>query len=470
MKKIIRLFGFSLVLIAVLLGIYKVLSWKDTSGSYISSIEQLQNTKTNTVDVVFLGSSHVYCGVAPHVLWREYGISAFDMSISGMDKYSEFYYTKYFLKYQNPKLICVDTFSFTFDRGAVLANEYRNMISMPSSSLQRKMVDEYIEDKKVAVDYKLKWPVIHTRYRDITKKDFVSSVFERVGKGENLPPASFTDSGSQYSANLDIREAMPISDDNRELIDRYETLFEKTGIPILFFSVPYEMSPEQVMITAGIEEYIRQKEGLYFMNGSKEVDDLLDVYGDFADSTHLNINGAEKFSDWLGKYILNLVNLPNHTGDLNYSSWDDELIYYNVASVNKAVNSIALSGVTPGMLLEEVMKHDFLSYIVTFDDSDVELLNVWENGIKSVLNIRKEENCKGKALIGIGEDYRFVNELNESEMIMFNRYDGAMIAKSVSGGYDVYLCNDIHITSSVYNISVAVYDNYNQELLGKWIW
>ncbi len=470
MKKCIRAVGFAILLMFVLFCTYRIISWKDTTGDYISSIEQLKNTKKNTVDVVFLGSSHVYCGVAPHVLWQEFGIPAFDMSVSGMDKYSEYYYTEYFLKYQKPKLICIDTFSLTFDKGDVLANDYRNMLSMPSSLTQINLVDDYVEDKEMAMNYKLKWPIVHTRYKELGKKDFISPVFNRVGKGENLTPIGEAREGSNYSANTDIKESTSISAENKKLIDKYISLSKKTGIPILFFSVPYEMSTERAMITAGIEEYVKNMDGIFFMNGSREIGDLLDVYEDFYDRTHLSYSGALKFTSWLGEYLTKLVELKSHAGDENYRSFDDDVIYHNVLSANYAVNMATSNGAAPDKLLLEVMQHDFLSYIVTFGDSD--LYEVWEKDIKLLLGVSEGETLRNRALTGSGLQISFLDETTDSYVFRFNRYDAAKLTKAENGGFDlnIHANEDTTIEQSSKVISITAYDNYNQELLGNWSW
>ena len=60
---------FLVVLGLVVSSVYNVLKWKDTNGEYLSSVEQLYATPDGLIDVVFVGSSHCYCGIHPAVLW-----------------------------------------------------------------------------------------------------------------------------------------------------------------------------------------------------------------------------------------------------------------------------------------------------------------------------------------------------------------------------------------------------------------
>ena len=77
---------FTLLTALMLLGVYRVIRWKDTTGNYISSYDELYHTPENTIDVAFLGSSHCYAGIYPAVMWEDRGVTSFDMAVSGQDK------------------------------------------------------------------------------------------------------------------------------------------------------------------------------------------------------------------------------------------------------------------------------------------------------------------------------------------------------------------------------------------------
>ena len=132
-KKAIKCIVFIVLAGACIAGAFRIFKWKDTSGDYNSSIEQLKNTPKDTIDVVFTGSSHTYCGIYPGVFWEQEGYSVFDMAISGQDKYSGYRSLKELLKTQSPKVVFVDLYPFTYDKHAVEGNEHRNMMALPTS-------------------------------------------------------------------------------------------------------------------------------------------------------------------------------------------------------------------------------------------------------------------------------------------------------------------------------------------------
>ena len=63
---------------------------------------------SDTIDVLFVGSSHTYCGINPNVLWRGEGIAAYNFTSGGQPLWTSYYYINEALKSQKPSLIVLD--------------------------------------------------------------------------------------------------------------------------------------------------------------------------------------------------------------------------------------------------------------------------------------------------------------------------------------------------------------------------
>lgn len=172
MKKGIRGVCFVVLLVLILRHVYSVLSWKDTAGNYLSSVQQLYHTPEQTMDVVFMGSSHCYCSIYPEYLWRDYGYSAFDMAVSGQDKSANYYSLLELLKTQSPQVVFVEAYALLYDGYSQEGNAYRNLLSMKNSVNQFRLIREAADEEK-QMDYLLRWPIVHTRYAELTRYDFV---------------------------------------------------------------------------------------------------------------------------------------------------------------------------------------------------------------------------------------------------------------------------------------------------------
>lgn len=64
---------------------------KDKIHDGTSHLYNFYKLEKNTVDVLMLGSSHVYCGINPNLLYDNYGIASFNMSSGGQTPWVSFF-------------------------------------------------------------------------------------------------------------------------------------------------------------------------------------------------------------------------------------------------------------------------------------------------------------------------------------------------------------------------------------------
>lgn len=320
MKKMIRAIAFILILAVAMMGAYKVLSWKDTSGGYLSSTQQLYATQDNLMDVVFLGSSHVYCGVNPALLWEKYGISAFDMAVSGQDCDSTFHALKEVLKTQSPKVVCVDLYGLLYEKQDILGNVYRNMLSMRTSVNSVELVRDYVEPQE-QMDYILRWPIIHTRYQELTKYDFIQNEPSVYGRGF-VPTYEFGE--SYYPADaIACTDAVPLDEKATTWLYSLIQLSQEEGFELVTFLAPMYLDGGQQMILNGAYEYLAGY-GIEVIDFNKLSSQIkLDYQNDFCDNSHLNRFGADKLTSYFGTYLAETYELSDHRGDSAYVLWDD---------------------------------------------------------------------------------------------------------------------------------------------------
>ena len=71
MKRIISYILFFTILIASLSAADRLLSKSSEHG--IKQARAIYSQEENTIDILFVGSSHVHCGVNTALLWEKYG-------------------------------------------------------------------------------------------------------------------------------------------------------------------------------------------------------------------------------------------------------------------------------------------------------------------------------------------------------------------------------------------------------------
>ena len=101
-----------LAIFALILGISvlsDILQIKSDHG--INQNRGLYFQSEDSIDAVFLGTSHIHCNVNTALLWEEYGIAAYDYSGAEQPLWMTYYYLKEFYKYQDPKVVVLDLYA-----------------------------------------------------------------------------------------------------------------------------------------------------------------------------------------------------------------------------------------------------------------------------------------------------------------------------------------------------------------------
>ncbi len=316
MKKMIKIILFCLIFVILFGEVYRVLSWKDTAGDYYSSMDSFYQLEENTVDVLFLGSSHCYCSINNALLWDNYGMSSFNLAISGQDLASTYYCFKEALKTQKPKVVCVEVYGALNAGYVVKGNLYRNTLPFKASWNAYQAIDSMVEEDEMS--YFLKWPIVHTRYRELKKEDFDKDLpvylgyhaeFQTQHVGELLP----------YNGD----EVIPIDKELEEWIHKIIQLAEESDTELCFFMSPSTASKEEQKKYKYVEKMAIEK-GIPFLNFIELESQLgLDPATDFIDGMHTNYFGAEKVTAYMGDFLWSKYELSGHYGDEKYAKWEE---------------------------------------------------------------------------------------------------------------------------------------------------
>ncbi len=326
--KIKRFLGAVIFLSILSLGLYflyPVFAWKDTSGDYFSSLSQLQAMDDDTVDVAFFGPSSVYCAVNPAVIWQDAGIASFNASISGMDSHVAPVYVRELCKTQSPKVVVMSSILFTIDYYAVQGNIYRNTILLGNSREYVDVVNRIVPDNDQTGgdirDYWLRWPIIHGRYKELKKNDFVPvRAYEYALGYVYSNDFHYVAELGADSVDPDLYE--PIGEHNKEFVDELVDLSQEYGFKLLFLNLPWSMSAEQRGVVNGAEKYLDEV-GVEHVDLNYFVAEMgLDLATEYGDGVHAMTAGATKISYYIGDYLREKYDLADHRGDERYAVYE----------------------------------------------------------------------------------------------------------------------------------------------------
>lgn len=317
-KNIAKTIVFCMIFLFLLNRIYAIFSWKDTAGDYTSSMEVFYGLEENVVDVLFLGSSHSYCSTIPAQLWEDYGMASFSMAISGQDLVSTYYNFVEALKTQDLKVVCVDMYGCAFSGYQVEGNLYRNTLSRKLSLSSVEAVNNMVVTDNKS-DFILRWPIIHTRYRELKKQDFATTSPVYLGYKAGYEAAG--------AVKLDFGKVTPkpMGETEQEFLIKMIELAQESGTELVFVLTPYQIPLNEQELIAYAKEIIDEYNVpvLDLVELSDEIG--LDWEKDMIDYGHTNYWGAQKVTAYLGEYLKSHYELADHRGETEYALWDLDL-------------------------------------------------------------------------------------------------------------------------------------------------
>lgn len=318
-KKIITLVLFIVLTMGILYQADRLLCDKSEHG--IRQAMGIYDQPKNTVDVVFIGSSHIYYNINTALLWENYGIASYDYGTAEQPLWITYYYIKELCKYQNPKLIVLDLYcparfkeNYQYDYLRQSINGMRfslNKLQMIYTSCEPEHYFEYFPS---IAGY-------HSR-TDIRDEDWeyvMSSKEERASYKGYTP---YFGTSEQEEPELSMKLSGGLTVKSEIYLQKIIDYTKKEDIDLFLIVAPYPTTDEDELVYNRVHE-IADRNGLEFNSTNYYYDNMgLDFETDFNDDSHLNYKGGCKFTEYLGNEIKALYDIPDRRREEGYESWD----------------------------------------------------------------------------------------------------------------------------------------------------
>ncbi|HPZ60348.1 MAG TPA: hypothetical protein PK645_07420, partial [Bacillota bacterium] len=110
-KRIAGTIGFVLIFLLILSGASDLLMHKQIEGRWnmTAKVVGFYNEEPDSFDVMFFGSSHMYCSVDPAVFYEETGLKSYVFATQQQPLWITYHYMIEALKTQRPELLVVET-------------------------------------------------------------------------------------------------------------------------------------------------------------------------------------------------------------------------------------------------------------------------------------------------------------------------------------------------------------------------
>jgi hypothetical protein len=263
-------------------------------------------------DVLFIGDCEVYSNFSPVKLWQDFGITS---AIRGSPQqliWHSYYMLEDTLRHEKPKVVVFNVLSMKYGEPQSEAYNRLALDGMKWSNtkvraIRASMTEEEADSEGFTIaSYVFPLLRFHSRWNELSGEDFkyLFSTRQLSHNGYVMRVDS--------KPVTEIPRAKPLadysfSDTCWNYLNKIRELCDDNGIQLILIKAPtlmphwYDEWDEQIVKYAA-------DNGLCYVNMLKEAEAIgIDYYSENADTfdagMHLNLNGAEKLSEWFGNYL-----------------------------------------------------------------------------------------------------------------------------------------------------------------------
>lgn len=296
------------------------------------------------LDVFFMGTSHVFCGVFPMELWNDYGIVSYDVTGPGSQIPTTYWLMENALDYTTPKLIVLDCFTLSsiYKTTTLFSNLHRTLDAFPLSVTKIKATLDLLNDplisaaiengtivepeKRTPIGLLWDFSVYHSRWNELQENDFQVTATSEKGAQSAIAVAVPQDV-EKISRSEKLEEDTVGIEYLRKIIEECQ----ERGIDVLLTYLPFPAS-DTAQKEANRVYDIAEEYGVNYINFLDM--DIVDYDTDCYDSaSHLNPSGARKVTDYLGEYIMENYLIFDQRGNDEYSDWYQDYEKYKAMKV-----------------------------------------------------------------------------------------------------------------------------------------
>lgn len=336
----IVLLGFSFVLLSYLMRPVTN-SRKNLCGFYAEP--------NNSLDMVYVGGSACYVYWEPLRAWNQYGFTSFNFATDALQPQSIKYSLEEIRKTQAPQVYIIDIRPFQYGD---IFHEEENVRNMDRVASFRNVVDnmkfsmnryELIRDWAPTQEEKWTYQFDISKYHSNIEAVINPTNWQYIFNEKSL----YTKGFYYYQGKEPLPFAESIQTEELPLEAELDSIFidlldycQDENLQVLFIVHAYCNQEEDQKKYNYMERRVKEY-GQGFLNVNDYFFDIgFDVENDFNDTNHVNLLGADKYSEFLAGYLAEHYDLPDHRVDPNYNQWNIDFIRWNgeMEEVRKEMN------------------------------------------------------------------------------------------------------------------------------------
>lgn len=280
-------------------------------------------------DVIFVGDCEICTAFSPPYLWEKYGINSYVRGSVQQTVWQSYYFLEEMLQEENPKVVIFNVAAMKYEESPDKAYTRMTLDAMRWSQYKVKSVIRSLSEEEHFIEYLFPILFYHDRWRSFTNEDFSGfQENERISFNGYL---MFTQI-KPYQEQVGKRNVKtePLSSGAYEYLDKIRELCKDRNIELILVKGPGIVPAWYSWWDCEMEVYA-EKYDLLYINMLDRIEELgIDYSSDtFSGGRHMNVFGAEKVSDYIGKLLVEEYQIPDRRGEWELEQyWKDELEQY----------------------------------------------------------------------------------------------------------------------------------------------
>ncbi|GAB1477413.1 hypothetical protein MASR2M70_22530 [Bacillota bacterium] len=313
LKRMTAAIGFVLVFLLIFSEFSGVLMHKQIEGRWnmTAKVAGFYNEEPDSFDVLFFGSSHMYCSVDPEILKEETGLRAYVFATQLQPLWISYHYMIEALKTQKPKLLVLEVnMAAKYGQEEYLdeATNHAAIDPIPMSLNKMRMIFASAPhgQRRYYIFNIMKY---HDRWESLEKPDYVRTYRIATDPEKGYVRLDKVEADVAWEDVSGITESLESSQKNIDYLNRIMDLARQNGIPLLLFKSPSNVTAEEKMYYNGVGELAAEKGVTYIdFNSSYHYHEMgINLEEDFYDQRHLNENGVKKFVPYFGGFLQDIM-------------------------------------------------------------------------------------------------------------------------------------------------------------------
>lgn len=480
--KIINLLGF-VIFTVIAVKVFSSLTYMFRENQYTSNdriaVVGIKEEKKNSLDVVCIGGSATFVYWEPLKAFNDYGFTSYDLATNTIQAESILSYVKYAQKYQNPDLYVIGVRAFQYysqDGDEVGLRVTTDALDL--GVIRNQLITQYINNRTIQTDAVslycdlAKYHINYDALKNPISWQLKNNTYKCNFKGHQ-PQTEWCNLQQPVNFQNEKRADLAIND-RKVLIELLDYLNEN-DINALFVVCPYYISAEEYSVYNSIGDIV-QNYGYNYLNMNDYYAEMgIDFSEDFYNINHVNTLGAEKYTKFLGDYIKENYDLPDHRNQKNFLEWQELAGQFDIDTQNnidivKGKMAYAKEGVNRGRVI--TAENDFSSWGMLVSD-DRYTLCVFGNS-NDFENVSQSDK-KVMELLGVGDletRKNYINVISASNTIIANLNEETVITTDIGQSQQPSNCtiinndsektitiDDVKFSKNLEGINVLVFDN-----------